>query len=127
MRLTGKQFAQLQMVILAAFTRDELRRLLKVDLDTSLELITGDKGFEAQVFDLLLWLERQGRLLEFVECARTANPANQELATACTAVQRKWDSAGARRADDLQLCRRLSCYPRHRMGHDTQRRAAHGE
>jgi serine/threonine-protein kinase len=91
MRLTGKQFAQLQMVILASFTRDELRRLLKVDLDMSFESITGDKGFEAQVFDLLLWLERQGRMLEFVECAHTANQANQELATVCTAV-RAWDT-----------------------------------
>ena len=95
MRLTGKQFAQLQMVILAAFTRDELRRLLKVEMDTSLELITGDKGFEAQVFDLLLWLERQGRMLEFVECARAANPANQALATVCNAV-RAWDTQDQR-------------------------------
>src|SRR5215213_7379863 len=87
MRLRGKQFARLQAAIATAFTRDELRRLLKVDLETSLEAITPDKGFEAQVFDLLLWLERHGRLLEFVECARTNNPANGELAAACTAVQ----------------------------------------
>jgi formylglycine-generating enzyme required for sulfatase activity len=87
MRLTGKQFAGLQAAIAAAFTRDELRLLLKVDLDTSLEAITPDKGFEAQVFDLLLWLERHGRLLEFVERARTANPANEELAAACTTIR----------------------------------------
>jgi serine/threonine-protein kinase len=99
MRLTGKQFSQLQAVILAAFTRDELRRLLKVDLETSLELITGDKGFEAQVFDLLLWLERQERVLEFVNSAHTANPTNEALAIVWGAVH-EW-AAQSETGDDL--------------------------
>jgi formylglycine-generating enzyme required for sulfatase activity len=86
MRLTGRQFSHLHAGIVAAFTRDELRRVLKVELETDLELITGDKGFEAQVFDLLLWLERQGRMLEFVERARAANPGNEALAAADAAI-----------------------------------------
>jgi formylglycine-generating enzyme required for sulfatase activity len=86
MHLTGRQLARLQTAIVAAFTRDELRQLLKVGLEISLEAITADKGLDAQVFDVLLWLERQDRLPEFAAAALIANPANRELAKACAAA-----------------------------------------
>ena len=86
MYLPGQDFARLQAAVVAAFTRDELRRLLKVELDTSLETITPDKGFEAQVFDVLLWIERHGYLPAFAAGALAANPSNEELAAACTAI-----------------------------------------
>jgi formylglycine-generating enzyme required for sulfatase activity len=86
MHLPGQDFARLQAAVVAALTRDELRRLLKVELDTNLEAITSDKGFEAQVFDVLLWLERHERLPAFAAGALAANPANEELAAACAAV-----------------------------------------
>jgi formylglycine-generating enzyme required for sulfatase activity len=87
MHLTGNDLAHLHTAVVAAFTRDELRRLLKVELDTNLEAITPDKGFAAQVFDVLLWLERHERLLAFAAGARAANPTNEALAIACAAVQ----------------------------------------
>ncbi len=86
MHLPGQDFARLQAAVVAAFTRDELRRLLKVELDISLEAITSDKGFDAQVFDVLLWIERHERLLPFAVGALAANPTNEELAAACAAI-----------------------------------------
>lgn len=86
MHLPGQDFARLQAAVVAAFTCDELRRLLKVKLDTNLETITSDKGFEAQVFDVLLWIERHERLPAFAASALAANPTNEELAAACAAV-----------------------------------------
>ncbi len=86
MHLPGQDFARLQAAVVAALTRDDLRRLLKVELDTSLEAITSDKGFEAQVFDVLLWMERHERLLAFAAGALVANSTNEELAAACAAI-----------------------------------------
>jgi formylglycine-generating enzyme required for sulfatase activity len=84
--LHGDLHVALHAAVLAAFSRDELRRLLKVHFDTELEQITGDKGLDAQVFDLLLWLERQGHLASFVTCACTANPTNAQLGTVRAAL-----------------------------------------
>jgi hypothetical protein len=87
MRLTGEQLATVQAGLLAAFSRDELRRVLKLVLDTDLESITGDKGLGAQIFDLLLWLERQGQTEAFVDAACAANPHNAPLAAAADVLR----------------------------------------
>jgi formylglycine-generating enzyme required for sulfatase activity len=98
MHLTGKQLARLQAATVAAFTRVELRQLLKVGLEISLETITSDNGLDAQVFDLLLWLERQDRLPEFAAAALAANPTNRELAKACAAACTAAQQGAAKRA-----------------------------
>ena len=90
MHLTGKQLSRLQTATVAAFTRDELRQLLKVGLEISLEAVTSDKGLDAQMFDLLLWLERHARLPEFAAAALAADPTNRELAQAYAAI---WTAA----------------------------------
>ncbi len=94
----GKELARLQTATVAAFTRDELRQLLKVGLEINLETVTSDKGLDAQVFDLLLWLERHERLPEFAAAALAANPTNQELAKACATACTAAPKGAAKRA-----------------------------
>jgi serine/threonine-protein kinase len=86
MDVSAQQLAELHAALLTAFDRDELRRLLTVHLDVDLEEVTGDKGLAAQVFDLLQWLLRRNRLLEFAAAAHAANPSHPRLSAACAAL-----------------------------------------
>jgi formylglycine-generating enzyme required for sulfatase activity len=86
MRLTGEQLERARVGLLAAFSRDELRRLLKVAVEADLEAVTGDKGLGAQIFDVLLWLERQGLTQVFLAEACAANPRNAQLSAVAAAL-----------------------------------------
>jgi formylglycine-generating enzyme required for sulfatase activity len=80
MYLSGHSLMRIQQAVLAAFSRDELRRLLKVELDLDLDRVVAEQDLESQVFDLLLWLQRRSRVNEFIACAQRANPSNPALA-----------------------------------------------
>ena len=66
-RLTGPQFEQLQAALLAAFDRADLTRMVRIELDESLDAIAGGESssttLSAAVFNLIEWSERRGRRL----------------------------------------------------------------
>jgi formylglycine-generating enzyme required for sulfatase activity len=80
MHLAGHSLVRIQQAVLGAFSREELRRLLKVELDLDLDHVVADRDLGGQVFDLLLWLQRRNRIGEFIACACRANPTNPALA-----------------------------------------------
>jgi tetratricopeptide (TPR) repeat protein len=67
-------------VLLSAFTMEELERLLAHELGLRLAHITPVRASGQEVvYELLHWLERKGRVAQFVEAAQRANPGNARL------------------------------------------------
>ena len=79
MPLPGTLLKRIQQVMLDAFSRDELRALVRFGLEQDFEALTPDKALTAQVFALTTWARRNGRLLDLLRCAHEERPGNQEL------------------------------------------------
>lgn len=79
MKLDGRQFAQLQGVLLQSFDRDSLRMMVRLQLDEDLDAVAGDDDLTTVVFDLITWAERTNRIRDLVNGALASNPANPEL------------------------------------------------
>ncbi len=77
--LTKEQRKALDAAIADAFTHTELNRLLYLEMEEQLAQITlGASGGQVQTM-LLQWLERTGRVREFVTVAIQQNPGNKKL------------------------------------------------
>ena len=92
-QLTGTQLDRIHRVLLAAYNRDELRRMVMVCMDADFDALVPDKAFSAQVFELVQWANRQGRVLELVQCAHQKNPGYAEL-LALFAEAQAWRTTG---------------------------------
>lgn len=79
MKLDSRQLNQVHQALLHAFDRDALRMMLRLQLDESLDAVTGDDDLTTVVFDLITWAERTNRLGDLVKGALAANPNNPEL------------------------------------------------
>jgi Effector-associated domain 1 len=60
--------------------RDELAQFIRLKLDNNLEEIAADKNLTETVFELVRWMESQGRLGELVAAAKGARPLNKDVA-----------------------------------------------
>ena len=82
MALTASQLDQLHRTLLDAFTQDEMRRLLRVCMGVNFDhVITSNKPFADQVWDLAVLADREGRAVELAGCAADDKPANHSLQT----------------------------------------------
>ncbi|HAJ38786.1 MAG TPA: hypothetical protein DCL15_24225 [Chloroflexi bacterium] len=80
MTLTGSQIAQLLDALLAAYPRrDNLRMLVRVELDENLDAIAGGDTLRAVAFSLIEWAQRTGRTADLIAGARRGNPGNPAL------------------------------------------------
>lgn len=79
MSLAGPQIDRIAEAIRQAYTRDELRRVVKVCLDEDLDALVPDKAFSDQVFLLVEWANRKDRALELVWCTWEHNRGNAGL------------------------------------------------
>ena len=80
MALTASQLDQLHRTLLEAFTRDEMRRLLRVCIGVNFDhVITSNKPFVDQVWDLAVLADQQGRAIELASYAAADKPANPSL------------------------------------------------
>lgn len=83
MKLSGKQLKEIQETLLDAFpTRDELRMMLRFELDEKLEAIADGTNQRVLIFNLVTWAERNGRIDHLVHGAcnhMPGNPALQQL------------------------------------------------
>ena len=78
-RLTGQQFGEFQQALLNAFSLDELRMMVRIELGENLEAITGTGSLAAIVDELIGWAERNGRLADLVRGSSKTRPGNREL------------------------------------------------
>jgi hypothetical protein len=90
MPLTGSQLNRIHHAVLGAYTRDELKRTLRIGMDVSFDEYAPDKGFADQVWALLEWADRQNRVNELVRCAHDGNKTNVDLAALWRDAQ-TWD------------------------------------
>jgi formylglycine-generating enzyme required for sulfatase activity len=93
MTLTGAQLGRIHEVLLAAYSRDELLRLVRVRMDgvDFTHHVTAEKAFADQVFEFIEWANRQERALELLRCAAEGNARNAGLQTLWTEAQ-GWDA-----------------------------------
>ena len=90
MPLTGTQLNRIHHAVLGAYTRDELKRALRIGMDVAFDEYAPDKGFADQVWALLEWADRQDRINELVRCVHDGNKTNVELAALWRDTQ-TWD------------------------------------
>ena len=76
-KLTREQQATLQEALLDAFSRSDLRSMVKRTMGARLDEIAGGNNDAETVFNLLEWAERNGKLNELVEGALRVNPGTQ--------------------------------------------------
>ncbi|MFO7631049.1 MAG: effector-associated domain EAD1-containing protein, partial [Caldilinea sp.] len=80
MTLTGSQISHLLEALLAAYPRlDDLRMMVRVELDENLDAIAGGGALRGVTFSLIEWANRSGRIDELIAGARLGNPGNARL------------------------------------------------
>jgi hypothetical protein len=77
--LDANQLGQVHRALLQSFDRDELRMMLRLQLDEDLDAVAGDDELKKVVFNLITWAERSGRLDDLIAGALAANPQSEEL------------------------------------------------
>ena len=80
MSLTGLQIGRIHKAILAAYTRDELERVLLTCMDVDFDHVVARTDFSAQVFALVRWANNHDRALELLKYVHEENPTNSGLA-----------------------------------------------
>jgi len=58
---------------------DDLKMMLRLELDIKLDLVAGGDNLTLKVFNLIEWAENQGRLKELIVAAYKHNPENNSL------------------------------------------------
>lgn len=79
MKLTGAQVEQLHDAMLAAYTPDSLRMMVRIKLDVSLHDIVADAPLSTMVFDLIEWAEKNHQTVQLLQAASAACPDNVQL------------------------------------------------
>lgn len=87
MPLTGPQRSRIVDALLAAYSRDELRKMVTARMNVDfVRHVSAEKAYEAQVFEFVEWADRQGRALELLEFAASERKQN-------TGLQALWTEA----------------------------------
>jgi hypothetical protein len=77
---TRSELQELYHALLSAFpTVDELKHMVRFELDEQLEHIAAGQDLGDIVFNLITWAEAQGQLVELIQAARNYNPENLYL------------------------------------------------
>lgn len=79
--LSGQQIGQLLNALLDAYpSRDDLRIMVRIELDETLEAIADGANQRVVTFNLVTWAVRSGRIEDLLEAGRRGNPGNPALA-----------------------------------------------
>ncbi|MEM7538965.1 MAG: effector-associated domain EAD1-containing protein [Chloroflexota bacterium] len=78
-KLTGPQVGALEQALKRAFNEARLQRMVRIELDQTLEEITGGDTYTDKVFSLITWAESTGKLGALIQGALNANPDNPDL------------------------------------------------
>jgi hypothetical protein len=78
-KLTGKQYEDFWNALCDAYNRNELERMVQFRLDRRLDQITPPGTFEAVVFELVGWAQRNDLHLELLRYARESRPRHSGL------------------------------------------------
>lgn len=90
--LSGSQLKQLQEALLSAFpSHDELRMMVRLELDANLDAVAGGDNLRVVVFKLVTWAESGGRIDALIAGAQSQQPGNPEVKRLVQAA-RAWDA-----------------------------------
>jgi formylglycine-generating enzyme required for sulfatase activity len=79
-KFSGRQIGELQDALLDAFpARDDLRMMVRIELDERLEAIADGSNQRVAIFNLVSWAERTGRIDDLVQGAYRQNQGNPAL------------------------------------------------
>lgn len=76
MMLNGKQHEQIYEALRQAFTEDSLKLLIRHELNSDPSSVAGGSDFNARVYHLVDWAERQQRIDDLIRGAQKQNPSN---------------------------------------------------
>jgi formylglycine-generating enzyme required for sulfatase activity len=94
MPLSGKQLKQTQDALLDAYaTVDDLRMLVRFELNENLNAVAGGDNLRVVVFNLLAWAEQHGRVADLITAACAQRPGNAALAKLQSEAT-QWFAAG---------------------------------
>ena len=80
MEWSGDQLKQFEKALLSAFPEiNDLKRMVRFNLNEQLPRIAGGTNLTDTVFDLLQWAESHGKLENLLKAARAANSGNPDL------------------------------------------------
>jgi hypothetical protein len=77
--LTGPQMATLSDSVLQSFSESDLEQLMLFDLNVHLRQVVGGGPLSQVVFNLIVWLNAQGRIDEFLNAIAQRRPRNAGL------------------------------------------------
>ncbi len=91
--LTKSQLKQLQEALLSAFpSADELRMMVRLELDANLDAVAGGDNLSVVVFKLVMWAESGGRIATLIAGAESQQPGNLKVKRLVQDA-RAWDAA----------------------------------
>ena len=98
MQLSGKQIKETQEALLDAFpAKDELRMMVRIELDETLDGIVDGANQRVVIFNLVTWAERNGRTNDLVQGAYNHNPGSpalRRLMPAWRGAAPRWQAVG---------------------------------
>lgn len=78
-KLTGDKYGEFKQALLDAYSRDELREMVRIQLGRDFDIMVSDTTFEVQVAMLMRWFERRGLISDLIRGAMRGNPTNPML------------------------------------------------
>lgn len=85
-QLTGEQIQALWQALLDAYTPSTLAMLVRFQLNERIETIAHGDNFSDQVYHLIDWAERTGRIEELIAKAQAEQPASEALRQIALAI-----------------------------------------
>jgi Effector-associated domain 1 len=85
--LTGPQVDALSDAVLKGFNKSDLEQLMLFDMDVHLDQVVGGGPLATVVFDLIVWVNAQGRVDEFLDAITKRRPRNVAIRQAVAALR----------------------------------------
>ncbi len=73
-KLSRQQFEQVQHALYSSFNRDELRMLVHSAFGQDLDAVSQDRDLSLQVFDVIIWAEKQDKVPDLLAAACALRP-----------------------------------------------------
>ena len=101
--LNGKQVEQVCAVLIDAFSLDDLRQLVRFELDQRLDVIVAtDRPLNQVVFDLVDWADANDLLVRLLAAAAAQRPDHQRLAQLAGELAAQQPGTGAEASSQMQ-------------------------
>jgi hypothetical protein len=90
--LTGVQIGQFLDALLAAYSREELTRMVRIRLDANLDAIAGSGDLSTVCFNLIGWAISQGEVARLIAAVQEDKPKNPQIRAFVHALGHELDS-----------------------------------